>query len=376
MPNFDIPRSRAYLTHRTMREALYQALEPILFEPHAFDNAALRPLEARFAQLMQRSYACGVNSGTAGLFLALKACEIGPGDEVITVGNSDISTTAAISHCGATPVLCDVLLTDHTLDPALVEPLITERTAAIVPVDLYGHPADVKRLRQTADRYGLKIVEDAALATGAWDYGQPVGAFADVAVFSFGAFKPMGSVGNGGMVVTDDTAIAERLQVFRSYGRARPKRAEDFLRMEHIVEGYNLPLDPLEAAVISVKLPLLEAWTARRRDIAALYSQGLSDLEVGLPTVRPDSQPTFYLYVIRVPNRDKIYQALRSRGVEAGLSYVPPIYRQPVYREQPGQWNNLPVTDRLAKELLCLPIAPELLNSEVEFVVATLKELM
>lgn len=377
MTEFQIPRSRAYLTHRTMQEELFQALEPILFEPHQFNNLGLKPLEEQFAQYIQRSYAYGVNSGTAGLFLALQAYQVGPGDEVITVGNSDISTTAVISHSGATPVLCDILETDHTIDPNQVESLITARTKAILPVDLYGHPADVKSLRAIADRHGLKIVEDATLSTGAWDYGRPAGAFADVAVYSFGAHKPLGSVGNGGIVVTDDPALAERLFIVRSYGRTPGNLPGEAMFMDHALEGYNLPLDLLQAAVVLVKLPFLDEWTQRRGEIAALYAQGLADSVIGLPVFRPDSRPTFYSYVVRIPNRDFIYTTLRERGIEAGLHYVPPVYRQTVY--QGGQLKNtvnLPVTDRLAAELLGLPIAPELSDEEVNFVIETLKELL
>lgn len=359
-----------------MRDELLHAVESVLFEPHKLDNVTLRPLEAQFAQMMQQTHAYGVNSGTAGLFLALKACEVGKGDEVITVGNSDISTTAAISHCGAMPVLCDVKESDYTIDPARVESLISERTAALLPVDLYGYPADVKSLRAIADEHDLRIIEDAALATGAWDYGQPVGAFADVAVFSFSASKPLGSAGNGGMVVTSQEDIAQRIQLLRSYGRSLTNPAGGADYMEHVVEGYNLPLDPLEAAVVSVKLPFLEEWTEERRRIAALYAQGLSDLGVGLPSFRSESQPTYYLYVVRVQNRDEVHKALRERGVETGLHYLPPIYQQPVYRNRYISTCTLPVTEKVAQELLCLPITPELLESEVHHVVEVLRELI
>lgn len=360
-----------------MREQLFEALTPILFEPHQLDNVGLQALENKFAQFVQCSHAYGVNSGTAGLFLALQACQVGLGDEVITVGNSDISTTAVISHSGATPILCDVMESDHTINPNQVEALITTRTKAILPVDLYGHPADVKALRSIADRHGLKIIEDATLASGAWDYGRPIGAFADLAVFSFGAHKPLGSVGNGGIVVTNNPALAEKLFMVRSYGRTRGNLLGKAMFMDHTLEGYNLPLDPLQAAVVLVKLPFLNAWTQRRREIAALYAQGLAGSVIGLPNFRPASQPTYYSYVIRIPYRDNIYTALRERGIEAGMHYVPPIYQQTVYEDkQLKNAANLPVTNRLAMELLGLPIAPELTNEEINFVIEILNELL
>ena len=373
---FRVPRSRAHLVHQVLQDLLLRRIASVLCQPHRLDNVSLRPLEARFAQMMQRAYAYGVNSGTAGLFLALRACGIGPGDEVITVGNSDISTTGAISHCGATPVLCDILETDYTMDNAKVEMLITERTAALLPVDLYGHTADVKSLREIADRYSLSIVEDAALATGACDYGEPVGQFAHVTVFSFGAYKPLGSVGNGGMVVTDDEAIAERLQLLRGYGRPPTNGLNESMYMDHLLEGYNLPLDPLEAVVVSTKLTFLVEWTERRREVATLYAEGLGDLEVGLPSFRSRSEPTFYTYVIQVQDRDAVYRMLRDRDIEVALYYLPPVHRQRAYVGHELGRSRLPVTDKVAERLLCLPVTPELRDSEVLYVVDALREVL
>jgi dTDP-4-amino-4,6-dideoxygalactose transaminase len=372
-----VPRSRAHLFHAAIREALLTALEPILFEPHQLDNAALRPLEEQFARWVGgpafgHPFAYAVNSGTAGLFLALRACRIGPGQEVITVGNSDISTTAAISHCGAIPVLCDVSATDHTMDVDQVEALITPRTAALLPVDMYGHPADVKRLRTIADRHGLKIIEDATLATGACDYGQPVGAFSDVAVFSFGAHKPLGSTGNGGIAVTKDPEIAQRLRLLRSYGRALDSLPGQSMFGNHAEEGYNLPMDLLQAAIVSVKLPYIPEWTARRRAIAQQYAAGLCDPRIQHPVFRSGSEPTFYSYVVRVPNRDALYHTLRGQGIEVALHYVPPVHCQLVYRDHPLAQSSLPVTDRLAGELLGLPIDPALEDAEVGYIIHAL----
>jgi dTDP-4-amino-4,6-dideoxygalactose transaminase len=376
MSEFRIPRSRAAQTHRALREQIFAALEPVLFQPHQLDNVALRPLESRFAEFVQRRFAYGVNSGTAALFLALKACGVGPDQEVITVGNSDIATTAAISHCGALPVLCDVRAEDYTLDPELVEARITPRTVALLPVDLYGYPADVKRLREIADRHGLKIVEDATLATGACDYGRPIGAFADVAVYSVNASKPLAATGNGGLVVTDDPELAAQVRMLRSYGRGLHSPPGSAMFGEHVAEGYNLPLDPLQAAIVMVKLPLLPQMTERRQQIARLYHEGLAGAGVETPLFRAESEPTFYLYVIRVADRDRIYTEMRRRGIEVGLHYSPPVHRQVVYRNHPLARSSLPVTERLANELLGLPIAAELEDGEVAEVIETVKELI
>jgi dTDP-4-amino-4,6-dideoxygalactose transaminase len=376
MSAFRVPRSLAHLTHRRLREEILQALEPILFEPLNFDHAAEKRLEANLAAAAQCKHTLTVSSATSGLFLALRACGIGQGDEVITVGNSDISTTAAISHVGARPVFCDISAEDFTIDTALVEALITPRTKAIVPVDLYGHPADVKTLRVLADRLGLKIIEDAALAMGAKDHGQPVGAFADATVFSFGTYKPVGSLGNGGMVATDDDQIAERLQLYRGYGRSPKDTTNPGHAMYHEVEGYNLPIDPLQAAIVWVKLPCLEQWTRRRREIAAIYAAGLEGTSVTLPAFRDTAEPLFHSYVIRTARRDEIHNGLRRQGVETALHYWPPILQQPAYREADYITTALAVTNQVAQEFVCLPTPPELSDGEAQFVVDALKSLL
>lgn len=373
MSQHRIPRSRAAEIHRRLRAEIFAALEPILFEPHQLDNIALQPLEADLARLTQFKHVYAVNSGTAGLLLALRACGVGPGDEVITVGNSDISTTGAISHCGAIPVLCDVNEGDHNLDVGKVADHITPRTVAILPVDLYGHPADVRSLRALADAHNLKIVEDATLALGATDHDRPVGGFAHIVVHSFGAHKPLGSVGNGGMVATDDPELAEQVQLLRNYGRARDSVPGHAMFGVHVVEGYNLPMDFLQAAIVRVKLPYLATWTARRRAIAAQYAATIRDPRILHPQIRATAQPTYYSYVVRVPHRDAVYQQLRAQGIEAGLHYSPPVHKQPVYQNQPLATAALPVTERLSSELIGLPIDPELTEEEVAFVADTLQ---
>ncbi|MBI1295661.1 hypothetical protein GC175_11975 [bacterium] len=372
MHKWSVPRSRAYQSHVELRDEILKALEPVLFEPHQFDNAPLRALEGEFAQLVQRRHAFAVHSGTAGLFLALRACGVGPGDEVITVANSDLSTTAAISHCGATPVLCDVLASDHTLDVDAVAAHITPRTVAILPVDLYGYPADVKRLRVLADTHGIKIVEDATLALGASDHGKPAGFFSHVAIYSFGSQKPLGSAGNGGIIATDDDAIAANVQLLRSYGRSRDSLPGQSMFGVHVVEGYNLPMDFLQAAIVRVKLPYLAEWTDRRRAIAHRYATGIQDPRIIHPELRSTAQPTYYSYVVRVPARDAVYSALRDQGIEVGLHYVPPVHYQPVYQHHALAASSLPVTEQLAEGLLGLPIDPSLTTEEVDFVINAL----
>lgn len=363
-PSFRVPRSRTYETHQANRAEILASLEPVLFGSSSNGYSVRHELEVAFAKMVGKRFACAVHSGTIGLFLALLSCGIEPGDEVITVANADISTTSAILQCGAKPVLCDVQEQDFTIDATQVEVLITSRTRALLPIDLYGHPADVKQLREIANQHQLIIIEDAALATGAVDYGQPVGAFADATIFSFAPFKPLGSAGNGAMIVTDDEGIQEKLRLLSGYGHAQS--GVDVLagHQRYVAEGYNVPLDPLQAALVLTKVPYLSKWTVRRRAIAHEYESGLQDSPAQVPTFRKESVPTFRCYTIRVPRRQRVYEALRKAGIEVVIHYAPAVYRHPGYSG--GQPNRpLPVTEMLANELLCLPVAPELTSDDV-----------
>jgi dTDP-4-amino-4,6-dideoxygalactose transaminase len=374
---FRVPRARLQLEHERLRGPLLAAIEPILFGDIGAAADAVARFETAFAQWANRGYVYGVQSGTAGLILALRACGVQPGDEIVTVANTDISTLAAIGHCGATPVLCDVRAEDYTMDPERAAAVITARTRAILPVDLYGHPADVKALREIADRRGVRVIEDAALAVGARDYDRPLGAFADIAVYSFAPYKPMGTAGNGGAVVTDDPQLARRLRILRGYGASSDVTAPAPGHQAHVDEGYHLSMDGLQAAVLTVKLPYLDEWTRSRRVVAQAYAAGIRHPAVSHPVFRLSSRPTFRQYTVCVPNRGAIYRRLRESGVEVVLHYVPPLHRQPVYAERrlPGA-DRLPITERLGDALLCLPVFPEATDEEVAYVVSSLHDAM
>ena len=379
-----VPRSRVYATHAAMRDEILAAIKPLLFDARSDGYAVRRQLESEFAAHMQLKHAIAAHSGSLALFLALKAVGIKTGDEVITVANSDISTTGAISQCGATPVLCDVLESDYTIDVDKVEPLITSRTRAILPVDLHGHPANVKALRSIADRHNLKIVEDAALAAGARDYGLPLGAFADVAMYSFAPFKPLGCAGNGAMLVTDDDEIARQLRLLVGYGQAPAEPPSTHPHplyggggkgagvpdgyQDYVAEGFNVPLDPLQAALLLVKLPHLPAWTQRRQQIVAKLESALSDTSATTPSFRPDSEPTFRSYAITVDQQRDLHQTLRQAGIEAVIHYAPPITHYSVYASA-FQDADLPVTERLARRVVNLPVTPELTDADVQYMI-------
>ena len=373
---FRIPRSRGTETHQGLRAEIMAALELILFDSYHHAYAIREEFEKAFAAEVEQRFAVAAHSGTVGLFLALRAVGIDRGNEVITIGNSDISTTGAISQCGATPVLCDVLASDYTINPALVESLITKKTRAILPVDIHGHPANVKALRPLADRYGLKIVEDAALAAGASDYSKPVGAFADVTMFSFSAFKPLGGASNGAMLVTSDEDIHDKLRLLVGYGHD-PTRADIKAGYQnYIEEGYNVPLDGLEAALLLVKLPYLKEWTRKRRAIAAALEAGLADTSARTPSFRSESVPTFRSYMICVDRQAEVHQQLRQAGIEAVISYAPPIYQYTVYVGKFPYASELKVTDRLASELVNLPVTPELTPDDTDYMVDVLQDLL
>lgn len=373
---FRIPRSRGTETHQSLRGEIMAALESILFDSYHHAYAIREEFEKAFAAEVEQRFAVAAHSGTIGLFLALRAAGVSRGDEVITIGNSDISTTGAISQCSAIPVLCDVLPSDYTINPALVESLITPKTRAILPVDLHGHPANVKTLRPLADHYDLKIVEDAALAAGASDYGKPVGAFADVTMFSFSAFKPLGGASNGAMLVTSDEDIHEKLRLLVGYGHDPIREDVKTGYQNYIKEGYNVPLDGLEAALLLVKLPYLKEWTTKRRAIAAALQAGLADTSARTPSFRTESAPTFRSYAIRVNRQAEVHQRLRQAGIEAVVSYAPPIYQYTVYKGKFPYASQLKVTDRLASELVNLPVTPELAPDDTDDMIDILRQLL
>ena len=374
--SFRIPRSRTFETHRALRDQFMAAIEPLVLNTYSHSAQVRAELEAAFAAEVNAKYAVAVGSGTIALFLALRACGIGPGDEVITVANSDISTTAAITNCGARPLVADVLPSDYTMNPDLVEALITPKTRALLPVDLHGHPANVKRLRELANQHNLKIVEDAALATGAQDYGRPVGAFADAAIFSLAPFKPFGSAGNGGIVVTDDEEIYRQLCLLADYGHAPRQPDQPAAYQNYIAEGYNVPLDALQAAILLVKLPYLKQWTAKRRAIGEALGAGLAGASARTPSLRPESAPTFRSYTIRVDRQLEVHQALRDAGIEAVVHYAPPITHYSVYVGLFPNKDQLPVTQRLGREIVNLPVSPEFTDEDVNYMIETTRNIL
>ena len=321
--------------------------------------------EREFARFCGAKHAIGVASGTDALHLTLRACDVGPGDEVITTPFTFIATAEAISMCGARPVFVDIDPRTYNLDVSLVEEAISPRTKAILPVHLYGQPADVDPLLDIARRHSLFLVEDAAQAHGAGYRGRRVGTLADAACFSFYPGKNLGAYGDAGAVTTDDAELAATVRMLRDHGRRD--------KYEHLLIGFGSRLDTLQAAVLRVKLPHLEDWNARRRAIAARYDELLEGTRVARP-LRPDwADPVYHLYVVRTADRAQLQRRLKEAGISSGVHYPIPLHLQPAYRGLGYAPGAFPHAERAAAEVLSLPVFPELSDDDVGRVAASVR---
>jgi dTDP-4-amino-4,6-dideoxygalactose transaminase len=320
-----------------------------------------RNFEADFAAYVGVGHAIGVGSGTEGLHLTLVAYGIGPGDEVLTVAHTAVATVAAVALTGATAVLVDIDPSSYTMDPGLLEEALTERTRAVVPVHLYGLPAEMDPILAIAERHGLRVIEDCAQSTGATYGARRTGSIGDAACFSFYPTKNLGAMGDGGMVVTDDGQLASRMRALREYGWNEERRSD--------VAGWNTRLDEMQAAILRVKLRHLDRDNEARARIAAVYAQELSDCSLDLPLVRDGCRHVFHLFVARSPRRDELLTHLRKNGVGVQVHYPLPVHLQPGYRDRVKVSGVLSVTERVAREVLTLPMYPELSASDIEEVV-------
>lgn len=321
--------------------------------------------EAEFAAYAGAAHCIGVGNGLEAMHLALRALGVGPGDEVIVPSNTYIATWLAVSQCGAVPVPVEPDPATHNLDPARVEAAITSRTRAVLPVHLYGLPADLDPILAVARAHGLKVLEDAAQAHGAAYRGARIGTHGDVVAWSFYPTKNLGALGDAGAVTTNDPELAERISVLRNYG-SRQKYVNE-------VPGFNSRLDPLQAAVLGVKLHHLDAWNARRARVAARYLQGLAGLGLGLPVSPNWAESAWHQFVVRVPQRDRLVAALAARGVETMVHYPIPPHRQQAYAEFGWRDADFPLAAQLADEVLSLPIGPHLADDAVEQVIEAVR---
>ncbi len=326
-------------------------------------------LEEEFAAYCDAEHAVGLDSGTSALEMILRAYDIGPGDEVITAANTFIATALAVTYTGATPVLVDIDPMTYNMDVTCMERAITERTKAVIPVHLYGQPADMDPILEVAHRHNLIVVEDACQAHGARYKGRRVGSIGHAAAFSFYPAKNLGAYGDGGMVVTGDGEIAETIKILRDVGQKE--------KYVHALKGYNHRLDNLQAAILRVKLNYLDEWNAARRQHAQLYNELLAGSQAVAPEVPDYAEAVWHLYVVRVGERDAIRGKLWDNdGIGTGIHYPIPIHLQPAYRELGGKPGDFPITERYAERILSLPMFPELTPEMIAYVVERLNSLL
>jgi dTDP-4-amino-4,6-dideoxygalactose transaminase len=316
--------------------------------------------EEEFAAYCGSGYGAAVNSGTSALHLALLAAGIGPGDEVITVPFTFVATVAAIRYSGAQPVFVDIDPVTYTMDHNLLERAITPRTKAIMPVHLYGHPADMDPILQTARRHGLLVIEDAAQAHGAEYKGKKVGGIADLACFSFYPGKNLGAYGEGGIVMSNNREWTDKVRMLRDWGQSK--------RYHHDVLGFNYRMEGFQGAILRVKLRYLEAWTNARRANAALYNRSLNSSGIQTPIESANARHVYHVYAIRSEGRDSLAGSLRDAGVQTGIHYPIPVHLQVGYRDPRYGAGDFPHSERVANEVLSLPMYPELTESQVEAV--------
>ena len=321
--------------------------------------------EAEWAAYCDAKHAVGLANGLDALTLALRALDIGPGDEVIVPSNTYIATWLAVTGVGATPVPVEPDVATHNIDPARIEAAITSRTRALLPVHLYGQPADMDPILDIASRHGLRVIEDAAQAHGARYKGKRIGAHGDIVCWSFYPGKNLGALGDAGAITTNDTALAERVALLRNYGS----------RQKYVNEeaGVNSRLDPIQAAVLRVKLGVLDEWTERRRAVASAYTVGLAESGLILPHVPDWADPAWHLYVVRTSDREALQDRMTEAGIGTLIHYPIPPHMQKAYTDMEIMPEALPLARDLASEVLSLPMGPQLSLDQVQDIVNALK---
>ena len=359
-----IPLVDVQASHRSLGEEIPQAILRVLESGRFIQGPETKRFEEAFAAYCGTQEAIAVDSGTAALHLALLACGLKPGDEVLTSPFTFVASGAAILHAGLTPTFADIRPGDMNLDPTAVEAALTPRTRAIMPVHLFGTPCDMTALSALGRRRGLKIVEDACQAHGALHAGRRAGSFGDAATFSFYPSKNLAAVGDGGAIVTSNADLAREVRLRRDHGRTS--------KYEHGLLGWNYRMDEFQAAALNVKLPRLESWNERRRAWARGYAERLKGLPITVPA--PDPGSVWHLYVIRTPKRDALRDHLEKRGIETGVHYPLPLHLQPPFVPFGFARGRFPESERAADEALSLPIFPELGEEGVDRVAGAIRE--
>lgn len=355
--------SAAYLE---LKPGIDDALSRVLASGWYIGGPEVERFEADFAGFCGVDHCVGTGNGFDALHLALRAFDIGPGDEVVLASNSYAATVLAVSAVGATPVFVEPEPESCNLDPARIEPALTPRTRALLPTHLYGLPADLDPMIELADRHGLVVIEDAAQAHGAAYRGRRLGGHGHAVAWSFYPTKNLGALGDAGALTTNDSTVAERLRRLRNYGSSRRYFSEE--------KGVNSRLDPIQAAVLAVKLQRLAEWNARRAVVAKRYLAAFAELAIGLPAVPDWAEPAWHLFVITSPKRDAIAASLKAEGVETIIHYPVPPHLQQAYEDLGHGHGAFPIAERLADEVLSLPIGPHLSNDQVDQVIEAVRK--
>lgn len=351
---------------RNIRDEVLRRMADVIDAGRYILGQEVAEFEEVFAKYCQVSHAIGVANGTDALHLALRALEIGPGDEVITVGNSFAATAFAIAYTGAETVFVDIDPVTYNIDPTLIEQAITAKTKAIIPVHLYGQPAPMREIMEIAQRHNLFVVEDCAQSHGAEIDGQRCGSFGDFGCFSFYPGKNLGAFGDGGAIVTKDARLAERVHLLRNYGQ-KVKNRHDLL-------GYNCRLDTVQACVLLTKMQYIEKWTEERRQVARWYAEELADLDLALPQETPGYRHVYHLYVVRHPRRDELLSYLAQDNIFGGIHYPNPLFTAQPFAGSQTLPFELPICSRYAKEILSLPMYPEMTREHVERIARRIRQ--
>lgn len=360
-----IPLVDLQAQYQSIKQEITAAIEGVLQNMQLFLGPQSQAFENEFAQYCGCRYGIGLSTGTDALVLALRACGIGQGDEVITVANTFIATVEAIALSGARPVFVDIDPDTYTMDWRQLDEVLTPRTRAIIPVHLYGHPADMQPILDFARLHGLRVIEDASQAHGAAYQGQRVGGIGDIGCFSLYFSKNLGAYGEAGICVTNDERLAEAIRKLRDHG--------SLIRYQHEILGVNARLDEIQAAVLRVKLPYLEQWNAARQDHAKFYTEQLQGIVEAIPLVRSWATHVYYVYVVQVRERDQFRKALEQEGIATGIHYPTPIHLQPACSQYGYVQGMLPVTEAMTTRIVSLPMYPELTTQQKQRVVNTIK---
>ncbi|HEY5799757.1 MAG TPA: DegT/DnrJ/EryC1/StrS family aminotransferase [Burkholderiaceae bacterium] len=351
--------------YRELQDELEPALLASMRSGWYIGGPSVESFERAFAAYTESAHCVSLANGLDALHLALRAFDIGPGDEVIVPSNTYIATWLAVSQCGAIPVPVEPVEGTSNLDPALIEAAITPRTRVILPVHLYGQPADLDPILAIARKHGLRVLEDGAQVHGARYKGKRIGGHGDIVTWSFYPGKNLGALGDAGGITTNDAKLADRISVLRNYGS----------RVKYINEepGYNSRLDPIHAVAMEIKLKHLDSWNARRTVAAAAYNRGLADTGLMLPEVPDWAEPVWHLYTIRTADRDGLQKYLADAGIGTMIHYPRPPHLQQAYANAGFRKGQFPIAERMAEELLSLPIGPQMHAEQIEYVIDRIK---